>query len=290
MGIWALLITVVLKAFRVCRVYWVLFLGPLLIAYTLATGARASAVRACIMAIIYFLAPLLGRKADVFSTLALAALIILVAVPAQLFDVGFIFSFVVVTGIIVLYPIFESMSPLEKLARQDRFIPRGIEMDGRDLDELTWRERIGVFFRTKVIKHVWRPFLKYVSSLVSVSCSAWLVSAPLTAYFFGRFAPVALLGNLIVIPLAFLIILTGCLSIVLGSCIALFADIFNHANLALVSILVWATKFMASVPFGSIQVSNQPLWLILTWYVLLAGAALLLRSRIVSHRQGDQSW
>ena len=38
-----------------------------------------------------------------------------------------------------------------------------------------------------------------------------------------------------VVPLAFLIVLTGCLSLITGSCFLFFASLFNHANLALVS-------------------------------------------------------
>lgn len=252
-GIIALFITFLLTAFRISRVYWVLFLAPLLIAYTLATGARASAVRACIMAIIYFSAPLLGRKTDVFSALALAALAILAAAPAQLFEVGFILSFVIVTGLVVLYPYFER--PMRKLWEPD---PLRVQQEKKWITKL-------------------RGAGRYVCSLVALSCSAWLASAPLMAHFFGRFVPIALVGNLLVIPLAFLIVLTGCLSLVLGSCIALFADIFNHANLALVTVLVRTIEFTAAVPLGSIKVDKPPLWGILLWYVVLTAWIFRLR-------------
>jgi predicted membrane metal-binding protein len=38
----------------------VLAIGPLLIFYTALTGSRPSAVRACLMALLYLAAPLLG--------------------------------------------------------------------------------------------------------------------------------------------------------------------------------------------------------------------------------------
>ena len=88
----------ILGMFRVSSVYWGLFLAPLLCMYTFATGMQTSAVRACIMAMIYWGAPLLGRKADSLTALCVSALLIVGAVPTQLLDKGFILSFVCVLG------------------------------------------------------------------------------------------------------------------------------------------------------------------------------------------------
>ena len=107
----------VLQVLGVSRVHWGLFLAPLLVGYTVAIGMPASAARAALMAIIYFSAPLLRRKADVLSSLALAALIILAVAPSQLFDLGFILSFVCVLGLIILCPLISD--PLMKLLEPD---------------------------------------------------------------------------------------------------------------------------------------------------------------------------
>ena len=255
MGIVCLLFTFVLRALRVSRDRWVLALAPLLMAYTLATGARASAVRACIMAIIYYLAPLVGRRADVPSGIAAAAVLILAWAPAQLVDVGFIFSFVVVTGIVALYPLFEQ--PLRRLWAPDPFRLQP--------------ENAGM--------RIWRGVLRYLCGLAAVSCSAWLASAPLTAYFFGWFAPVALVSNLLVIPLAFLIVVSGSLSLVAGSIWMLLADVFNHASLALVSLLVAVVRGLAKVPFGSMAVPVPPLWVVFAWYAVLGAVLVFVRKR-----------
>ncbi|MCK5850252.1 MAG: ComEC/Rec2 family competence protein [Kiritimatiellae bacterium] len=252
-GIFAMFIVFVLRALRISRVYWILFLAPLLIAYTFATGARASAVRACIMAITCFLAPLLGRRTDLPCALAFAAFLILVVSPGQLSDIGFIYSFVVVSWLVVLYPRFDIV--LSRLWKAD---PMRIQ------DEEVW---------VLVLRRVGR----YTCSLAALSFAAWLASAPLTAYFFGRFVPVALLCNIAVIPLAFLIVLSGCLSLVLGSCVLFMADVFNHAALALVSLLVWLMELMTTVPFGSMNTSRPSLWAVLLWYVVLGMVARGMR-------------
>ena len=254
-GMVALIITFALTSFRISRVYWALFLCPLLLIYTIGTGMRASAVRACIMAIVYFAAPLLKRKADGLSTLALACLIILAIAPTQLLDKGFIFSFVVVTGLIVLYRHFEK--PLRRLCEPD---PLRLQIEPKWIVIL-------------------RAFGKRIASLTAISCSAWLASAPLSAYFFGQFTPIALPSNLVVVPLAFLIVLTGSLSLILGSWLSLFANLFNHANLALIALLEQVIALMALVPYGSIKVPKPPLFSLCLWYVGLLFAAMWFRSR-----------
>ena len=253
-----------LTACGVSRVHWVLYLAPLLIGYTLATGAKASAVRACVMALAFLSAPLLGRRADSLSALAAAALLILAASPAQLHDVGFIYSFVVVLALIVLFPHVER--PLARLCREPdaAFLP---PEEARQ--RYRWRRRI----------------LRYAVSLLAVSITAWLASAPLTARFFGRMAPVAVLSNLFVIPLAFLTILSGCLSLVLGSVVAVLGSIFNNAALALVSVMMAGIRALARVPFGSFPVPPPPVWLVAAWYAVLSAVTLFLHKRREMERE-----
>ena len=202
------------------------------------------------MAIIYFLAPLMGRKGDSVSALAVAAACILAVAPFQLLQPGFIFSFIVVAGLIALFPVFRS--PLESLFEWE---PLSIEPEPR------WHREV-------------RLIIRRAGSVAALSLAAWLVSAPLTAYFFGRFSPVALLGNVFVIPLAFLIVVSGALSFLFGSCVAFLGVAFNHANVALVSLLLSGIRVLANVPGGSIPVTKPPLWAILAWYLLLAILAL----------------
>ncbi len=256
-GIIALLLSLLLRCCRLSRVYWVILLAPLLIGYTLATGARASAVRACIMALVYFSAPLLGRRWDSLSGLSFSALLILVFRPLQLFDIGFIYSFIVVLGLILICPVFDRwLSPL-------------------------WRPdpmRAGPLSLARVSAQ-WCA--RKLCSLVSVSSAAWLTSVPLTLYFFGRLSPAALFGNLLVVPLAFLIVLSGCLSLVLGACLTALSVPFNLVASWFTALLLGVTRVMSGLPFGSIEVRDFPLACVLLWYALIA-LWLLVRRRALS--------
>lgn len=261
-GVVAGMILFVLGSFRVSRPYWILFMGPLLIAYTVATGMRPSAMRACLMAIVYWTAPLLGRRADGLTAVAFAALIILGLAPGQLFDLGFVFSFAVATGIVILYPRLSSL--FLPLAEPDVF---RVQPQGQPVPVL-------------------RRFARYGLSILAVTLAAWLTSAPLAAYFFGRFTPLALITNLLVVPVTFFAVLAGCLSIILGSCLNVLADIFNHANLALLSVLKAAMGAVASFAFPVMDPGSVSGWMVAAWYAALGLLALCLPVKTLDTREG----
>jgi len=251
----AAMIIFVLQALGVSRERWGLFLAPLLIAYTAATGMTASAVRACIMGIAFFSAPLFGRRPDIHASLSFSALLILAFAPEQLFDAGFVLSFGAVLGIVLIYPVFER--PLRRFWAPD---PLRLQPETR-----------------RVV--IMRACGKYLASLLATACAAWVVSAPLTAFYFQRFSPISILSNLIAVPLSFLVLIAGCLSVVLGPVLLLFADIFNHANLVLVTALVEAMKFFAGIPFGNFELPAVSAWIPVMCYMALAAWLLWLRAR-----------
>lgn len=256
-GIFAGIVLLALSITRVPRVYWFACLAPILVAYTVSTGARPSAVRACTMALIYFAAPLFRRRSDAVSAVSAAAVLLLAWDPSQIRDLGFIFSFTVVLGLIILYPVCEA--PFKGLFAKDPFRVR------TEPKPVQWIRSTG----------------KYVTSLLAASCAAWLTSAPLMAYYFERFAPIALPGNLFAIPLTFLIVFTGCLSLVFGSWIPLAADLFNHANLALASALVGSIRTLSTVPGSHMKIDPIPLWGVFVWYALLLFGAFRWHARRV---------
>jgi len=90
---------------RRSRAVWLVI--PALLLYTLLAGAKPSIVRADVMATVFLLAYALNREPDVPSAMALAALILLLWQPANLFDPGFQLSFVVVGTLVGVMPDFE---------------------------------------------------------------------------------------------------------------------------------------------------------------------------------------
>lgn len=227
------------------RTRWVLFLGPLLILYTAMTGLQPSAIRACIMGIIFWMAPLLGRKPDIFTTLAASAILILAISPDDLINIGFMLSYIAVLGLVLFCPVISGL--LRRCFVHD---PLKLEPDPR------WQNNL---------RTLWHLF----SELFSVSLAAWLVTMPLTILFFGTFSPIGLPSNLLVVPLSSLVIITGVLSLTLGSCTLFFADLFNHANLALITLMTESARWFAAIPHGYMKAPPVPLWAALAFYGVL---------------------
>ncbi|MFH1477599.1 MAG: ComEC/Rec2 family competence protein [Verrucomicrobiota bacterium] len=241
-AILALFIIVVLQSQRVCRVKWFLYVAPVLIAFTLSTGLSSSAVRGCLMALLVFLGPLLCRKPDLPSAMALAAILILAVDPFQLFDYGFLLSFGVVAGLIVFCP------PMLKL------LEPWLAPDPWRLEP----ERPVVQFR--------RSAQRFVTLLMVSSLAAWAVSTPLIARWFNLFSPIALLANLIIIPVSAFVLLAGFFSILFGTCLPWLGEVFNFTNVVLVSFLICITDGMARIPGGHFFVASPSIWAVLVWF------------------------
>jgi len=219
-GIVGFLLAMVLKVMGVPRDKMGLILIPILGMYVVSTGMKSSALRALLMAVIYLLSPLFRRKPDIPTSVAVAALILLFFQPLEILSPGFIFSFSVVT---ILVMTFGAM-------------PRH------------WMQ--GAWIK------------RYVVSLVVTSIAAGAVAVPMAALFFGQFSPVALVGNLIVVPLTFCIVLCGWLSILVPFC----AEIFNAAATVFIDLLLGSVNLLDRLPGSSFSVQPPPLLAVLLWY------------------------
>ena len=239
----------VINLLRVPRTCRVLAMAPVILLYAFMTGARASAVRAGLMAITYLAGPLFGRKADAWSALALAAILILLWRPDQLHDPGFIFSFTAVAGILLIVPLVDIW--LQRHVPADPFAEKD-QGPGMRAAILLWCGR-----------------------LMAVSVAAWVSTTPLSLYYFGRLAPVALLANALVLPLAFLIVVTGALALLAAATGgATWAVLFNQANFAYVGLLTHGMRWLERLPGAYYEGIRIPLWGVMLWYAVVWGVAV----------------
>ena len=231
-----------LKIFGVSRPRWGLLLLPALFLYIFTTGLQPSALRALAMAAVFFVAPLAGRRPDATSSIALAAVLLLAAYPANIGDPGFLLSFVVVCGLIMV----------------SGWIVR--QMNGFRLAgwEAPLKQLSG--------SHPAAALLRSTGLLMLTSLAAWLFSAPITAYFFNTLSPAALIGNLAVIPLTFMVMLAGCLALLGGALFFPAAVLFNQANLLFISLLIWIVRQLSALP-GACRAVRAPSALVTgLWY------------------------
>ena len=145
--------------------------------YTLFVGADPGVVRAAIMSTLLIAAPLFRRRTYVPASLAFAALLMSLADPYVLWDVGFQLSFAAVLGLALF------VTPLENALRS---------LLARRLDP----------GRTETV-------LRLLSEPLVVSLAAQIATLPLILYYFGRLSVASVLVNALILPVQTPILLLG---------------------------------------------------------------------------------
>jgi competence protein ComEC len=206
-----------------------------LIAYMLITGSSASVVRATVMAIVLLCGTLLERKADLYNSMSVAALILLFWNTNTLFDVGFQLSFAAVISIVYFYPRLELL--IKKIPERFEKI-KGVDA---------------------------------ILKLFAVSLAAQLGTVPFTAYYFGRVSIISLVANIPVVPISGLNTFIGAAEIMLYPISPWIAKLYAEANDFLVWFLLGFVKVAASVPFAYIEAWHFTAVFIIGYYILIIG-------------------
>ncbi|MBI4511199.1 MAG: DNA internalization-related competence protein ComEC/Rec2 [Deltaproteobacteria bacterium] len=163
-----------------------IFSIPAATGYTLLTGAETATVRALVVTVLFLFSAAIGRRADALTSLAVASLAILAATPWALFEPSFQLSFAASFSLATL----------------------AVRWAGR----VEAQNRLG-----RARRAGWR--------LLVASCAATVATMPFTALHFGVVQPAGLVANLLVVPVAELVVLP------LGLAGALAAVVFPAAGI-----------------------------------------------------------
>ena len=207
-------------------------LEPLLVlaalaVYLMALPARASVIRAGLMAIAFIASRALGRRWDAMSVLCLVGTGILLVHPGELLAPGFQLSFVLVAALILFAEQRET-----GLAQQ-----LGLE-------------------RSRLLR-----IRDGGTEYVRIAAMCWCVSLPIVMYWFGIISVAGILASVVTLPLITLALYAAVVSCVVGVVVPPLApvaggvlDVLGNASVGLV---VW----IDSIPYSSIRVPGVPaLW------------------------------
>jgi competence protein ComEC len=194
------------------------------------TGLPVSVIRASVMAVVIIIAFIFNRTTNIYNSLALAALIILIATPFEIYSPGFQLSFSAVLSIAVIFPLCQ-----------------------RKIKDL----------------HIKNSFIKYTILLFAVSFSAQIGTLPVTLIYFGKLSLIAFAANLVVIPLAGLIILIAIVTLIVSPISIFIASIYAAANDLFTSILFNLINFAGSFEYSFIWIRNFSIYDAFIFYSLL---------------------
>ncbi|MCQ2343148.1 MAG: ComEC/Rec2 family competence protein [Paludibacteraceae bacterium] len=154
----------------------------LLIMYAFITGASPSVVRSVIMACLFLLARLTRRHGQIMNVIFASAFLMLFFVPSDLFTVSFQLSYAAVIAIVLFCDGWENI----------------------------WQEV--VFYRNNFRYKA----MHCLYGLIGVSVAAQIGTIPFTLHYFGQISNYFLLTNLLVIPLAFVMMVGAVAFFTLG--------------------------------------------------------------------------
>lgn len=212
--------------------------GPLAMVavYAALGGGGPAAIRAAIMGALLVLAGSLGRRYNVYTALALAALLMTASEPLLIYDAGFQLTTLATLGIPLLTP------PLQRLL----LIP---------LRRIGWGIGTGI------------------AESLAVTMAAQIATAPVLALTFGEVSLIAPIANLLTVPLLAPLLVLGGLLAAFG---AAGGALFGGAALVLSWVvwpLLWyvnaAIAFCAGLPGAALAVVGIPLVIAWAYYLLI---------------------
>ena len=180
-------------------------------AYTIATGAGPSIIRAFIFIIMREAALITHRSSRTSSILLSALLVQLIADPASIHSVSFQLSYAAMAGIAYIFPALQSFWPAED--------------KGKDQE---W------------------PVLRKIWSSAALSLSCQLTTGPLAFLYFNSFPKHFLLTNLIAIPVTSLLIPAALLTLCLD-CAGICPEIMVRITEMLVTALSGSLEIISQM-------------------------------------------
>lgn len=221
--------------------------------YVQITGGNTPAERAFIMIAFGISSRVFQLPGNLLAALAAAALTTLLIDPRQLFTTGFQMSYSVV-GALLLMGV-----PLQQ-RWHNRWRP------WRDVPEMEWGQP----------RRVVRWCGRCVLGATAITCAAVLASTPSTIGNFGLFSPGALLGNLLIVPMASAVVAAGFLAMLCGLVgLMPLTLVFNHAAAVAIATMDFLVRRGVELPGMYFNAQFERSWMTQGALAVLLGVMLL---------------
>ncbi len=213
---------------------------------------RAPTLRAAAIVWTFCASVLLRRRANPLNSLSLAAIILLLIQPTQLFDVGWQLSFAATAGILA-------------------FTGR---IEGR-LRERTYGRLESSILGAKIATRIWKALANGAVRAISVGLAAWLGSAGVLLYHFYNVTPLASVWTVIAAAPVTAILTVGFLKVVLAFFLPTLSVLLGSLLSILADLLIWLVRLMAEIDLSYILIGQVPVLLILLYYALILFTAFV---------------
>ena len=239
------MLVALMRVLQISRAWCGVIAIPFIWFYTAATGWESSAMRASLMMTIVLGGWALKRPGDLLNSLALAAFIILLGEPRQLFEASFQLSFFVMLTIALMLPPLNDW--FDRQLRHDPLLP----------DELLpgWQKK-----SLSVARKLARYF--------ALSFAAWIGSLPLSIKYFHLFSLVSTPANIIAVPLGTSALMANLGALITGNWFPWATVLFNHAAWFFMLAMTWVSVKFSGLP-GAFFYVPEISWLTIGIYYAL---------------------
>jgi len=219
--------------------------------FLLIVPPRAPTLRAAIIGWVFCVSFFFRRPPNPINTLSLAAIILLLIGPTQLFEPGWQLSFGTVLGILLFsnrihFFLYEKITslPLHKESP-----------------------------KAKPSSSVISRFGLYLLRLFSVGLAAWLGGAGILLYHFYTITPLASIWTVLVFPFVGAILALGFLKIILFFLLPTLSAVLGAVAALLSDFLIWVVKLIAHLDVSQILIGRVPLTPVILYYctIVLVG-------------------
>ncbi|MBA4311180.1 MAG: DNA internalization-related competence protein ComEC/Rec2 [Chlorobiaceae bacterium] len=185
-----------------------------LVYYNYLTGNTPSVSRSVIMAIVFLTGKLIEQKTDIYNTLAVSAVILLLIDSKQLFLPGFQLSYMAILSIVYLYP---------KIINVKKYLPEKI---------------------------VSNNLLNMLLMSLAVSLAAGIGTLPFTSIYFGKISIISFAANLIIVPISNLILIIGMISVAFSFVSDWIGSVYAECARVLTEIMLKLVEWFGSMPYA----------------------------------------
>ena len=213
---------------------------PILVFYTILTGASPSVVRACIMVLFVLAAPLFQRDSDPPTTLSAALFLILLANPFAAASISLQLSFGAMAGLLWLMPKIQDLLLGEKS-----------------------RGRV----------------YRLLASSLSATVGAMVFTVPLCAVYFGSLVLISPVSNLLCLTASSAVFMLGLLAVLASFLWLPLGAVIGFLPALLTKYILWTSGVLASLPYHAVYLTNPYLKYWLVFLYGLFAAAYFLRPR-----------
>ena len=218
----------------------------LIASYLLVVPARAPTLRAGFICFTFCFAVIAQRKTHPVNSLSLAAIILLLIQPPDLFLAGWQLSFTTVLAIMLL------QFPIETYLLNHTV------------------HKLKIFDESTASDSMWTSALRYICcnivALISVGMAAWIGVSGILLYHFGTVTPLCSLWTVLVFPLVMVILAAGFAKMLLAAVLPTLAVMLGTLVSALANTLIAIVKAIAVIDITTMSFGTVAAWPVIMFY------------------------